>query len=453
MNKYPRVLAVITAVLFVAALVLGIAGIHTRYGDVKTTVAYGIDETSTGTGLNSEMMITYICDQETLSDEERDTVLDVLNARLRAYGINDAEVLYDSVNSIFAVKLAYSPRSVYDPNILYDYLGDVGSIQIRPGNEKGEDGLPSGATAEAIIAGNDDIKSLDLEIEGSGTFTQYNCEIHYGGAAKQVIREYSEKVSSSSESADKVYSIWLDGDMITSHSFTSPVKNGVVNAGTNVYSTTSMVSQYTGLRMLASSASLPFELTPAYVYDLSDPDNAKTFTGYMVLLAVAAAVLSVMLIARYRLSGVAALLGFVGFFGVGSIVMSGSLAPELGIYVSRNVLISIISSAVFVMISAVLMSEKLRSNLGDSTVFRTARDTFRGTELSYAAGLAVMAVITLLLYFLSAAVPVTRGLYEMFSSLTLFCAIGYVCVVLGMACIIKSFAATKKTSDEKYYGG
>ena len=61
MNKYPRFLAVIAAVVFICTLVLGITGIYTQYGDVRTAISYSVKDSSVGTGLGTGILITYLC--------------------------------------------------------------------------------------------------------------------------------------------------------------------------------------------------------------------------------------------------------------------------------------------------------------------------------------------------------------------------------------------------------
>ena len=134
MNKYPRFLAVITAVIFIFALVIGITGIYSEYGDVRTAVSYSVKDSSVGTGLGNGILVTYLYPEGTeLSDKDISQICGVLQKRLNAYGIQDANVYYDTNMSVFAVEAAYTSSTSYDPNILYSYRKDYSPSREREG--------------------------------------------------------------------------------------------------------------------------------------------------------------------------------------------------------------------------------------------------------------------------------------------------------------------------------
>ncbi|MBR5979349.1 MAG: hypothetical protein IK029_01000, partial [Oscillospiraceae bacterium] len=185
MNRYPRFLAVIAAVVFICTLVLGITGIYTEYGDVRTAIAYSVKDSSVGTGLGSGILITFLCPEGTEpSSEEISSVCSIMEKRLQTYGIKDANVYYDTNMSVFAVEAAYTGRSGYDPNILYKYLGRIGRITVRAGNERDDDGKPSGTTAETVLGEGKDIKKVSFSVDESSSTTRYICDIKFGGESK-----------------------------------------------------------------------------------------------------------------------------------------------------------------------------------------------------------------------------------------------------------------------------
>ena len=82
MNKYPRFRALAVTVFFALLMVFGIFGIHTEYGDIKTSIAYGVEESSTGTGLGGELMVTYLCPGGSeISDSDIRAICSILEMR------------------------------------------------------------------------------------------------------------------------------------------------------------------------------------------------------------------------------------------------------------------------------------------------------------------------------------------------------------------------------------
>ncbi len=453
MNKYPRFLAVITAVIFIFALVIGITGIYSEYGDVRTAVSYSVKDSSVGTGLGNGILVTYLCPEGTeLSDKEISHICGVLQKRLNAYGIQDANVYYDTNMSVFAVEAAYTSRTSYDPNILYSYLGRIGRITVRPGNEKDDDGKPAGVTAESVIAEGKDIKSVSFSVDDSSTSTSYICDIKFGGESRESIRKHTEEVMKSDKTSDKYFSVWLDDTMITGRTFNTVIKNGVIPSGSLVYSD-EQIDGYIGLRIIAETGELPFQLTGAYVYNLSDPDNTVKFNGALAIILAEAAVFAAVAIIRNRLAGLGAAVGMAGYCGAACAILSGGLASDLGLYVTKTklcVLAAVTAFFAFVMLS---LLDRFNRSLGSSTPFRAARETFSAAEKRGAVLLAVLIAVTAVIDILSYTVSWLYPLYEVLLTASLFAAAGYVCMILGSACLIKSMASTRKLNDEKLYGG
>lgn len=455
MNKYPRFLSIIAAAVFISLCIVGITGIHTEYGDIRSTISSGVTESSTGTGWGDDIMLSFLCpDEKELNDDEVSEICRILEKRISAFGIRDAIVSYDKEMKLFTVEIAYSSRSSYDPNILYDYLGSVGDIQIRAGYEKDDDGHPAGITAETLIADGKDIKKITFSVDDSTSTTRYVCNITYGGETKEKIREYTEKIINAEDSTDKYYSIWIDDKLVTSRAFTEVIKNGVVNSGTiETSSDSTLLNDYTAMQMLAAADRLPFGLTAAYVYNLSDPDHSVRFTGALKLITAALAVAALYFLLRYRLAGIGIILGMVGYCGASSLILSGGMVADLGLYVTGNVIAALASATAAVIITMFFVMNAFSGAMKKSTPFRAAREVFASAEKNGALALVALLLVSVALNLISRFIPAAYSLYELTGVFTLFLAAGYVCVLLGSACFIKSMCSTKKLSNEKLYGG
>ena len=97
--------------------------------------------------------------------------------------------------------------------------------------------------------------------------------------------------------------------------------------------------------------------------------------------------------------------------------------------------------------------DRFSRSLGSSTPFRAAREAFSAAEKRGAVLLAVLIAVTAVIDILSYTVSWLYPLYEVLLTASLFSAAGYVCMILGSVCLIKSMASTRKLNDEKLYGG
>ena len=142
-----------------------------------------------------------------------------------------------------------------------------------------------------------------------------------------------------------------------------------------------------------------------------------------------------------------------GYCGAACAILSGGLASDLGLYVTKTklcVLAAVTAFFAFVMLS---LLDRFSRSLGSSTPFRAAREAFSAAEKRGAVLLAVLIAVTAVIDILSYTVSWLYPLYEVLLTASLFSAAGYVCMILGSVCLIKSMASTRKLNDEKLYGG
>ena len=171
------------------------------------------------------------------------------------------------------------------------------------------------------------------------------------------------------------------------------IKNGVIPSGSLVYSD-EQIDGYIGLRIIAETGELPFQLTGAYVYNLSDPDNTVKFNGALAIILAEAAVFAAVAIIRNRLAGLGAAVGMAGYCGAACAILSGGLASDLGLYVTKTklcVLAAVTAFFAFVMLS---LLDRFNRSLGSSTPFRAAREAFSAAEKRGAVLLAVLIAVT-----------------------------------------------------------
>ena len=142
-----------------------------------------------------------------------------------------------------------------------------------------------------------------------------------------------------------------------------------------------------------------------------------------------------------------------GFCGAACILLSGGLSPDLGLYVTKvklYVVAALMALFAFVML---LLLDRISKSLGNSTPFRAARDAFSVAEKRGGLLLASLIIVTVAADLLSLTFSYLNPLYEVLLTASLLAVAGYVCFILGSACIIKSMASTRKLNDEKLYGG
>ena len=452
MKNYPKFLMPVIAVLCILCLYFGIVGIQLHYGDVTTTVAPGIASASGGLGFETgaEIVLTYDGEDE-LTDEDCKEVVSVLESRLFKYGISDYSVSYDLSAKAFLVELSYSSMSSYDMETVVENLGTIGKIEIRAGNETDDDGNPTGLS-ETVIATNEGLIDVETsQTTGALNTILNNMTLTFTGDAKKAIREYSESVQ---DAENKLYSVWIDGEKVSYHSFSSVVKDGKIAAGDLTYAFGSSGTDYSPYLLSLAAGPLPFELTSSGIYNYSNAGDNECYVALMYTVVILVLAFAVDQIWRAKLIGAAELLAGIGYLGLMTIFTTGYFYSSFGFQVTAYAASGVLVGLISVIILGYCIMEEIKASLAVSTPFKAIDAGFKPHMRKWPVFVIAPYAVSFIARLIFKNSEQLHGLYELFHAFAVSEILGYLTIICLGCLFAKSFAAFKKLgSIEFLFGG
>ena len=117
------------------------AGIHTQYGDIKTSYIKGVEDIRWGIDIQGGVNATFEpADNYDATKEEMDAAKAVIEQRLVSLNITDSEVYVDYKKNKVMVSFPWQANEEsFDPEAAVSELGETAKLVFRKGKEeKGE---------------------------------------------------------------------------------------------------------------------------------------------------------------------------------------------------------------------------------------------------------------------------------------------------------------------------
>ncbi len=441
MSKYPKFPVIVLAVLCTALLIFGCAGYSTQYGDITTNVSASALGINGGLGIENAVGMIYSCEED-LTAEQLDAVKTVIEKRLNAIGITDHTVAYDAESNSFEVEVARGPKSTYTVSDLYDGLSASGLLEVYDSSEKDADGKPTG---ELICTNDEPVLATTSTEQYMNSLVKYNLTLKFTGAAKQAIKEYTEKKLESG--SDGVYSVWLDGEMLNSRAFNKVISNGVLEAGNASYSYGGSSGSYDSQAMIITGGRIESELKGITMLSFSEPDRSVNYKAVLYGMAAVCVLCAVYWIVRYRLLGLAAVISLAGYLGTVIMIMTGSFY-SLGIYLSVTGLGAFVACTLAVLLCTSYMLRGIRLNVAVVSPFRAIDSFCKVRTGGLFAALAVIAAGAVAANQLK-----LTSLYTIILPAAICCCAGLLFMFWVFRACAKSFTGYKAFKSARLYGG
>ena len=194
---------------------LTFAGIHTQYGDIKTTYIKGADEIRWGIDIQGGVNATFQpADGYNATDDEMDAAKAVIEQRLISLNITDSEVYVDYSKDRVMVSFPWQAgEENFDPEAAVSELGETAVLTFRKGTQ---------ADGEEVLTGTD-VKKAEAQ--------QYQDEKTGGvkfGVGLTLNSEGAKKFAdATAELAGKgQISIWMDDKSISAPNVESAITDG-----------------------------------------------------------------------------------------------------------------------------------------------------------------------------------------------------------------------------------
>lgn len=303
-SKITKPIFFIVFVVIIAFTLLSTMGLSTRYGDRKDAIIWGIDDIRWGIDIRGGVNVTFGVPEDyaadhTITDDDLNAAKSIIETRLVGKNINDYEVYVDNTTNAIIVQFPWqSDDTSFDPEQAVKEIGETAMLTFREGYEIDDAGLPTGQTEKIILTGSDVasaaprydtensewIVSLEFKSSGTSAFTE---------ATGRLVGDY--------------ISIWMD-DICISY----PKVNSQIHDSTCMISGSFDADSATALANKINGGALPFKLEVTSLSTISPILGTGARDAMALAGLIAFILISIFMIAYYRLPGFVAVIALVG---------------------------------------------------------------------------------------------------------------------------------------------
>ncbi len=338
--------------LIIVFTVLSTAGVHTYYGDVKSSWIWGIDDIRWGIDIRGGVNVTfgvpedYAAEHE-ITEADLNAAKSIIETRLVDKNINDYEVYVDSATNGIIVQFPWQADDTsFDPAKAVQEIGETAMLTFREKHEVDEDGRPTGDTADNIVLTGSDVEKAQAGYvrtdDNSGTY-EWIVMLDLKSSGKEAFAEATQRL------VGDTISIWMDDICISYPTINEPITDGScqISGSFDEQSARDLANKING-------GALPFKLEIESLSTISPVLGTGARDAMALAGLIAFILIAVFMIVYYRLPGFvavialagqvagmfAAITGFFGFNDASSLTLPGiaGIILSIGMGVDANVI-------------------------------------------------------------------------------------------------------------------
>lgn len=340
----------VVSIFIVVFTLLAFVGIHSQFGDIKTTYIKGAGDIRWGIDIRGGVDVTFAPAEGIDADNDQvDAVQQVIEQRLIALGVTDYEVYPDYKKDQVIVRFPWkTDEANFDPETAVKELGETALLTFREGNSVDELGLPTGVTAENIILQGRDVLRASPMVDSDNQYI-VSLELSTGGEDSGASKFAAATEKLYNQSPRGVISIWMDDTMIS-----YPQVNAVISDGKATISGGFTADEVKALADKINGGALPFKLETRSFRTIS-PTLGMGARDAMALAGLISLILVVIfMVSYYRIPGtvasialigqvtfsIAAITGFFGFMNSFTLTIPGiaGIILSIGMGVDANII-------------------------------------------------------------------------------------------------------------------
>lgn len=323
MKRIGKPWAVILAIVILVFSYLSFFGVYGSWGDEQKAYIRGAKDIRWGTDIQGGVSVTFGPQNVEATDEQMNTLKDILGERLVTKNITDFELYLDEDNDRVILSFPWKDGEAQDPQETINELSASTEVMFFDG---APDAVYASEVNGEITYYDSSYNKLTLSVSGE----------HVESAAVMVDQETAEycvQLNLTDEGAEifaeatnrqygKQISIWLntnDGFQMLS----APVVNNVISNGEAIISGNFDANSANELATSINDGALPFKLD-VIDYDIIDATLGKDSLKAMLIAGIVAFVLiAAFMVIKYRLPGVVACFALLGQVACTIAIVSG----------------------------------------------------------------------------------------------------------------------------------
>lgn len=382
MKRVAKPVFFIIAILILILSYTAIFGIHTQYGDIKTTVIKGIGDIRWGIDIRGGVEATFkpAGDVEA-TDDQIDAAKAIIETRMVANNITDYELYGDYSNDRIIVRFPWKEDETdFDPEAAINEISATAKLTFRPGmsyaeTSMDEDGnpvykTPTGDTEEILMDGSNVSSAspyMDTSSGSSGAY-QYGVSLELKDAS--IFKDITTKYNG------QTVSIWMDEIMLS-----APTVNAVISDGKASITGNFTADEATDLATKINAGALPFELETASFGSVSPTLGSSSLYAMAVAGIIAIVLISLFLIIMYRLPGFIAVIALLGQVSLSVAAVSGYFSVFSSFTMTLPGIAGLILSIGMGADANIITAERVREELRNGKTLDGAID--KGTKGSF----------------------------------------------------------------------
>ncbi|SDB02971.1 SecD/SecF fusion protein [Ruminococcaceae bacterium FB2012] len=293
-------------------------GIHTYFGDTRTTYIKGADEIRWGIDIQGGVNATFEpADGYEADSDEMDSAKAIIEQRLVALNITDSEVYVDYSKGRVIVSFPWQAgEESFDPEQAVKELGETAVLRFIKGTEftdKDDD-------ANLVLTGKDVEKASAGQYQDKDTNKiTYVVELKLKDSGTEKFREATSELYPSQGQI----SIWMDESMIS-----APRVQAVISDGSAQISGDFTYDSAKSLADKINAGSLPFKLETTSTNIISATLGSGARDAMLIAGIIAFICVAIYMIIIYRLPGFVASIALVGQV-IGSVACISGFFPNI----------------------------------------------------------------------------------------------------------------------------
>ena len=342
--------------LILVITTLAFTGVHTWYGDLEKVWIKGGNDIRWGIDIRGGVDVTFSPPHDyDATDEEMSAAEAIIKVRLISLNITDYEVYTDLNKDRIIVRFPWKEGETdFSPEKAIQELGETALLTFREGNTVSADGAPSGITAETIILQGQDVQNAAAAYT-QNQMTGQNVPV----VSLKLSPEGAEKFSDATgRLVGQVISIWMDDTMLS-----YPSVRDQITGGEAIIDGMESIEAAKDLADKINAGALPFKLITEN-YSTISPTLGEGAKDAMTLAGtIAFIIVSIMMIALYRLPGVIAVVGLAGQVGFMIVSITGFFPSFPSFTLTIPGIAGIILSIGFGVDANVITAERIKEEL------------------------------------------------------------------------------------------
>ncbi len=280
-----------------------IAGFSTYYGDIETVHIRGIDDIRWGIDIRGGVDVTFTPTEDyDATNEEMDSAKAIIETRLVGNNITDYEIYVDYNSDRIICRFPWqADDESFDPEAAVKELGETAMLTFRMGYS-GE--LAAGQTnedLELVLSGTDVAKATAFY----DTYDNiYAVQLELNPSGKEAFKNATTEAYANKGRI----SIWMDDTEISAPSVSAIITDGVatISGGFETY------EDAYDLATKINGGALPFKLVTDSFSTISPTLGTGARDAMAISGLIAFALISVIMIALYKLPGAVAVISLAG---------------------------------------------------------------------------------------------------------------------------------------------